>query len=461
MVLAAALLVAAQTTAPPAPAREADFNELEAAALAELRETGTPGAAVAVVKGDRVVFAKGFGVGSVETGAPVSADTLFRVGSVTKMLTAAALCTLVEEGRLRLDAPVGTYAKGLAPRLAQVTAHQLLSQTSGLRDVPGGDGLHDEAALGEFARALKDEDQLIAPGRAFSYSNAGYALAGYLLERLTGKPYADAMGERLFAPLGMTRTTLRPTVAMTYPLAVGHDAKAQGQPPAVVRPLADDTRLWPAGYAFTSLNDLARFVVALMNGGRLGGRQALPAGAAARLLSPSVPIPTGVFPNGEYTYGLFAHDFAGTRMFEHGGTLPGYNAEVRMLPAERVAVIVLNNRDGVRLNKTFARAFELAAPSVKAAAPAATAPATLPLGDAEAARLAGTYTNRWQIELVARGGRLFLRQFGSELPVTKLGEGRFNAAPPGAARGQQFLILPGADGRPAHLQMSLWVFKRV
>lgn len=94
----------------------------------------------------------------------------------------------------------------------------------------------------------------------------------------------------------------------------------------------------------------------------------MPAGVCAKMFTPNVEIPTNVFPHGEYAYDLFAHDFGGTRMFEHGGTLPGYNAEVRALPAERVAVVVLSNRDGVRLNKTFAEAFALALPSLKAQA---------------------------------------------------------------------------------------------
>jgi CubicO group peptidase (beta-lactamase class C family) len=441
---------------------EVDFSELERVALAELQETGTPGAAVAVIRGDRAVFAKGFGVASRETGATVTVDMLFHIGSLTKMMTAAALVKLSEEGRIKLDAPIGNSAKGLSPRLSQVTAHQLLSQTSGLKDVPGDDGLHEETALGDFARSLKDDDLLIAKGLAFSYSNPGYALAGYLIEQVTGKPYGDAMDETLFKPLGMSRATLRPTVAMTYPLAMGH--AAQGREGArVVRPLADDTRLWPAGYAFTSLNDLTRFVIALMNGGKLEGRQVLPAAFVIRLLSPYVEIPTNVFAGGKYGYGFFAHDYRGLQMFEHGGTLPGYSSEVRSLPGERVAVIVLNNKDGARLNKTFDKAFELMLPSLKSHTTPAAAEAIAPIAmsEAEAARYAGTYVNRWPIELLVRHGQLYLKQFGAEMPVMKIGANRFSVTPPGARRGQELLIVSGADGKPSYLQMALWVFRRV
>lgn len=309
--------------------RKIDFAELEKAALVELQETSTPGAAVAVIKGDRVVFAKGLGVANVETGAPVTLETLFHIGSVTKMFTAAALVSLSEQGKINLDAPIGNYANGLSPKLARVAAHNLLSQTSGLKDVPGDYGLHDETALGDFARSLKDDDLLIENGRAFSYSNAGYAVAGYLIEQVSGKPYADQINESLFKPLGMSRTTLRPTVAMTYPLAMGHTARGQ-EKPSVVRPLADDTRLWPAGYIFTSLNDLTRFVIGLMRGGRLEGKQVLPAAISAKLLTPYIDVPTNIFIDGKYAYGLFSHDYHGLRMLEHGGSLPGYNSEIRL-----------------------------------------------------------------------------------------------------------------------------------
>ena len=440
--------------------REIDFAELDRVALAELQETKTPGAAMAVISGDRVIFAKGLGEANVETGVPVTVDALFHIGSVTKMFTAAALVILSEEGKIKLDAPIGNYVKGLSPKLAQITAHQLLSQTSGLKDVPGDYGLHEETALGDFVRSLKDEDLLIDKGQAFSYSNVGFALAGYVIEQASGKPYADQMNESLFKPLGMRRTTLRPTEAITYPLVTGHTAQGQAAP-TVVRPLADDTRLWPAGYIFTTLQDLWRFVIAVMNGGKLEGRQILPPAVSARLLSPNVDIPTNVFVNGKYAYGFFAHDYYGMRMFEHGGLLPGYSSEVRLLPEQRIGVIILNNKDGVRLNKTFAKAFELMLPSFKVPAAAAQPKSPLTISEREMTRYAGTYVNRWPIEILVRDDKLFFKQGGAELPVTKIGESRFCVTPLGAPQAQEFLIVSAADGKPAYLQMFLWIFKRV
>lgn len=114
-----------------------DFSTLEKVALEELREKNTPGAAVAIVSGDRIIYAKGLGVSNIETVAPVTPDLLFRIASTTKMFTAALLVSLAEEGRLNLNEPIGKYVKGLSPKLSRITSHQLLSHTAGLIDAGG------------------------------------------------------------------------------------------------------------------------------------------------------------------------------------------------------------------------------------------------------------------------------------------------------------------------------------
>lgn len=124
-----------------------DFALLENAALDELRESNTPGAAVAVVSGNRIVYVKGLGVSNVETGTPVAPEMLFRIGSVTKMFTAALLASLAEDGKLKLDEPIGKYVRGLSPKLSQVTSHQLLSGTAGLIDGEPLYGPQDESGL--------------------------------------------------------------------------------------------------------------------------------------------------------------------------------------------------------------------------------------------------------------------------------------------------------------------------
>jgi CubicO group peptidase (beta-lactamase class C family) len=152
---------------PARGSRAVDFGELEKVIEAEMKETGTPGAAVAVISDGRVVFSKGFGVASVETGGAITSDTLFRLGSTTKMFTGAALVTLFDKGRIKLDEPVGKYAKGLPPKLAQVTAHQLLSNNAGVGDFSAPPPSHDDAALGAMIRSWKDDVMFGEPGKVY------------------------------------------------------------------------------------------------------------------------------------------------------------------------------------------------------------------------------------------------------------------------------------------------------
>ena len=331
-----------------------DVATLEKAALDELRATGTPGAAIAIVRGEEVIVAKGVGLADTETKVSVTPDTLFRLGSTTKMLTAAMVVGLAEEGKVQLDAPIGGVVTGLHASIARLTLHQLLSHSAGLRDEAPMFGRHDDTALGEGVRAMTDGMFFAEPGRVFSYSNPGYWVAGFVGEVAAGRPYADAMAERLFTPLGMTRSTLRPLLAMTWPLAQGHDARA-GQSAFVVRPAADNAASWPAGSVFSNVNDLARWVIALLNRGRLEGKQVVPVPVIAKLTTGYVEMPSG----SRYGYGLSVGTWRGMRAWEHGGSRAGYGSFIRLLPDRRVGVIVLANRSGVGLPKTSDRALEM------------------------------------------------------------------------------------------------------
>ena len=194
-------------------------------------------------------------------------------------------------------------------------------------------GFHDDSALGAGIRQWNADWFFTEPGAVFSYSNPGYWLAGYLVESVTGKPYADAMAQQVFQPLGMSRSTLRPLMAMTWPLAQGHE---DGR---VIRP-APDTANWPAGSAFSSVLEMSRFVIALMNGGRLEGKQALPAEVVARMLELHAKTAD---PGSSYGYGLYFSERRGVRWAEHTGARAGYGSLVRIALEQRTAVIVLTN----------------------------------------------------------------------------------------------------------------------
>jgi CubicO group peptidase (beta-lactamase class C family) len=436
-----------------------NFSELEATLNEELKATNTPGAAVVVIVGDQVVFAKGFGVSNVETRTPVTPETLFRIASTTKMLTAAALVALAEQGKIKLDEPVAKYLRGLSPGLSQVTVHQLLTHTAGLRDSASYYGPHDDSALAAFVHSWTDDYLIGKPGEVYSYSNIGYGLAAFVLETVTGKPFADAINEILFQPLGMRRTTLRPTEAMTYPLSQGHEVLTGQTTPSVVRPFADDSRYWANGGVFTSASEFARFAIAFLNNGKIEGRQILPSTAITKLSTPYVEIPGGnQSERPRYAYGLNVRDYRGVRVLQHGGLRIGFGSLVRIIPEYRFAVIILTNKSDSLLLRSMEKATELAVPLQPRVAAAPKQPLTM--SETEMKRYVGVYQNApdyLKLELVIVDGKLFMRQPGASerSEVVKVGDNVLRAG------GQEFVLISGTNGRMRYLHIAGHALKRV
>ncbi|MEK6323175.1 MAG: serine hydrolase domain-containing protein [Acidobacteriota bacterium] len=437
--------------------QQPDFSQLEKVVLEELKDTNTPGATVAIVSGDRVIYAKGFGLANVETSAPMTPDMLFRIGSTTKMFTATALASLAEEGKIKLDEPIGNHVKGLNAKISQLTAHQLLTHTAGIIDDAPMYGDHDDDKLGKTIRSWNDDQVFTEPGKIISYSNPGYWLAGFTVETIGGKAYADQMSDSLFKPLGMKSTTFRPTVAMTYPLAQGHNAAGKSTP-TVIRPFADNAASWPAGSLFTNVLDLSRFIIAFLNAGKIEGKQVLSPAVIAKVSAPHVGIPSQ--PDAKYGYGLMMSNYRGVRVVEHGGARSGYGSVIKMVPEHRFAVIVLGNRTGVALNKSAEKAGELILPLKPKEADKPKQ--ELPLSASEMANYAGKYGQRdVGFEILIKDGKLFLKQGPNELPISKVGEARFSAASPGNSRRMEFALVPGADGKAEYFHMGLRAAKRI
>jgi CubicO group peptidase (beta-lactamase class C family) len=449
--------LAAQREAP-------DFSKLEETAQVEMKATNTPGAAIGIVKDGQLVWSRGLGVANVETEQPVTPETLFRLGSTTKMFTAAALVMLAEEGKLKLDEPVGKCITGLDPAIAALTPHQLLTHTAGLTDESVMSGRHDDDALGDGIRTMDATWLFTEPGKIHSYANPGYWIAGLACEQLDGKPYAEIMHNRLFEPLGMKRTTLRPTLAMTWPLALGHEVR--GGKPAIVRPQADNAATWPAGQIYSSVTDLARFVSAFMDGGQLEGRQVLPAAVIEKLSAPLVPR---LGEGGHYGYGLAVTDDRGVHILQHGGSRTGYGSTIRMAPQHKLAVIILTNRSSSALPKTAAAALDLMLPFEPRVAEGK--PEPLPLSEQEMQELAGVYSNHRQtIELTIEDGKLHARRrdTAADSPsrsITRSGDNRLAVAGSGVdpATGRpnaSFFIVRDATGRPEYLLAGTRALKR-
>lgn len=438
--------LAAQREAP-------DFAKLEQTVQAEMKATNTPGAAIGIVKNGQLVYSRGLGVANVETQQPVTPETLFRLGSTTKMFTAAALVMLAEEGKLKLDEPVGKCIPGLSEPIAALTPHQCLTHTAGLTDESVMSGRHDDAALADGIRKMDASWLFTEPGKIHSYANPGYWIAGLACEELDKKPYADVMHDRLFQPLGMTRTTLRPTLAMTWPLALGHEVR--GGKPTIVRPQADNAATWPAGQIYSSIIDLTRFVAAFMDGGKLEGRQVLPPAVIEKLSAPHVPRPGD---DGYYGYGLSVSDERGIHILQHGGSRTGYGSTIRLAPEHKLAVIVLTNRSSSSLPKTATAALETMLPfQPRVTESRKEIPA---LTEQEMQQLVGTYTNHRQtIVLSVRDGQLHARRRGTTTAsgsITRTGENRIaidgTGDDPSTGRPTaSFFIVRDSAGRPEYL----------
>ena len=443
-----ALVTLAAVSRAPAPA------DIAADIEAELKAARVPGAAIAVVVGDERL-ARGFGIAAAGASAPIDANTVVHLGSLTKVFTALAVTSALEAKTLAPTTAVGPYVPGINERAAAATFHHLLSHTSGLHDRAGGDGTSREADLGNAARELSAADFLLPAGTVFSYSNPGYALAGAALEGLQKKSYADAMRELIFTPLAMTRSTLRPSVATAGAHAIGH--RLEGDQLTAVRPIANDTRIWPAGYMWTSANDMSRALFALMHNGRVDGKQAIPASVVTRVMTPHAPMPN-VFVGGHYGYGLMIARDRGVLIYEHGGTLPGFSSIMRFAPEAGVGIAVLSNLDNAPLRRIAQNVMAKAL-----ALPPAPPPARkeTPVKPDEMKGLLGMYRNRGTAELTVKDKQVVLiLDDGPAFVVSRLEANRFLARPAPNVPGPEFVLVPASGDARAYLHFALWAYPR-
>ena len=362
------------------------FDALNAAVEAERIASGAPGVAVAVVEKGKVTFARGYGTRGTGEDIPCAGDevrptTLFRIGSDTKMLTAVALLQQVADRKVDLETPVVHYLPGFhldqtpAP-VASITVRQLLTHSSGLHDYLELDAPANEqsdAALAAFLTGRYGQLGYVQspPGAFYAYANPGYMLAGLLAETVTHEPYRRLMHERVLAPLGMNRTFFLPSeVLADGDYAVGRTcdpadpACATGGVGPVVEPDAYDNP-WgrPAGYAWSSVLDLARAAAFLVH----GDSRILPRELWKAMTSAEVAMPES---GGLTSYGfgvVVAPGFslappgkpAGyypLRLLTHDGALAGYSANLSCLPERDFCFISLASGDNAFFNASLVTA---------------------------------------------------------------------------------------------------------
>ena len=430
-----------------------DFSELDKLVPEELKEKNTPGAVITVISGDQVVYQKAFGVANVETGAPMETQMLFRLGSTTKMFTAAALATLAEQNKINLNEPIGNRIKGLSPRIAKVTADHLLSNSAGFRDFAATVTSNDDPALGNMVKSWKDDVFFADEGEIYSYSSAGFWLSGFIVEELHGTPYADAMVDLVFKPIGMERTTLRPFQAITFPFATGHAVEA-GKP-MILRPMFNNVAMWPAGSIFSNAKDLSRWVMALMNDGKVEGKQLLSASLINQMVQHHVPVPGES--DSYYGYGLTVFKYKGLEFVGHGGFSRGYGSMIQMVPSKKFAVIVLTNKSGETMRKSLNKAMELGLglKDDEEQKPAPLGPPTA----SEMSEYAGTYSHApqtWEVSI--KDGKLFMKFDEKDYAMTKSGERKFTF---GAQNENEVVFVPGKDGKIHFLFTELYGAKKI
>ena len=309
---------------------------------------GVPGAAVAVLKDGEVVD-DAAGVLSKATGVEVTTDSVFQIGSITKLWTATLVMQLVDEGKVDLDATVRTYLPEF--RIAdeeaaeQITVRQLLNHTSGFEgDIFTDTGVGDDC-VEKYLGVLTEVPQLFPPGERFSYNNAGFCVLGRLVEVLREKTYDDCLREHLFAPLGLTHAAASVYEAIMFRAAVGHIEMEPGAgvQPAPVWALARSNS--PAGSMLAMRpRDLVTFArIHLEDGKALDGTQVLAPGSAARMQAKEVELPYLGIMGTSWGLGFERFDVPTGDVVGHDGSTIGQNAFLRMVPEAGLAVAVLTN----------------------------------------------------------------------------------------------------------------------
>jgi len=340
-VLAAVLVAVSTVAAADAPPR--DIDELRARVARVLLREHVPGAGIALVDGDRIVWTGGVGVADVENRRPVTADTLFRVGSITKSFVALALVKLAEQGRVDLRAPISA----IAPELAignRWAAEQPITIAHVLEHTAGFDDMHPNEwnvpAAGEamplaevLARNPASRVARWRPGSRASYANPGYTVAAYVLEKITGLPYEEVLARELFQPLGMASAALRWTPEVDARLARGYDGKGALVP---YRGLLHR----PAGNLMASPRELAALVQLALGRGTYGGRTVISPAAMARIERSDT-----AWLSADVSYGLGNGGDVTERAVirGHDGGVDGFLSMYGYLPDQGVGFVVLVN----------------------------------------------------------------------------------------------------------------------
>ncbi len=337
----------------------ADFQLLGEQIRAAMERCHVPGVAVGILHGD-IVFAEGFGVTSVDHPLPVDSRTLFQVGSISKTVTATAAMRLVEAGQLDLDTPIRHVLPNL--RLSsdnltnRVTLRHLFTHTGGWEGDFFGDFDPGDDALAKYVTQLVHLPQLAPLGEVWSYNNAGFSLAGRVIEVVAGKPFETAVKELVFDPLGMTHSFFFTSDIITHRFVVGHEVV--DEKPVVTRPWPITRATHAAGGVVSCVEDMLKYARFHLGNGASGtGERVLKPETIALMHAPAVRA--GSFADA-VGMSWWIKDIGGARLVMHEGSTNGQKATLVLVPQRSFAVVMLTNCDagGELLNEMTAWALK-------------------------------------------------------------------------------------------------------
>jgi CubicO group peptidase (beta-lactamase class C family) len=313
---------------------------------------GIPGLGAGIIQGNEILYARGFGVQSVETGVPVSFDSLFCLASIAKCFVACAIMKLVEQGQLDLVAPLVRYLPYFRlndDRYPQITLRQMLSHTSGMPDMDEDeyDDLvanpeYDERASERYVRALANRKMVAAPGERFAYSNIAYNVLGDLIAKISGQTFERYMQEHILRPAGMPESTFYFPDLARERLAVPH-LRAPGMTVSPYYPYhrADA----PASFLYTSVRELCQWAITSLKRGHYDGQRLLTPASYDLMWKPVAKRGSSPSLREEMGLGWTLGHFEGVRTVGHGGGGFGWTCFLALLPEKNRAAFILCNEE--------------------------------------------------------------------------------------------------------------------
>jgi len=424
------------------------ISELTQFIEAELEHGSVNGVSVALVDDQEIVWSAGFGLADLKAGTPAAGDSIYRVGSISKLFTDIGIMQLVEQGKLDLDADITTYIPefhigrpfgGEKP----TTLRQLMCHLSGFpRESPVGHYFDDTfPSLRETVESIYNTDLVYPPEENMKYSNIAITMVGYILERVSGEPFVDYVKQHLLEPIGMTNSNFLLTDELAGKKAKGYMWVADGRE---IEAPQFELAMVPAGNLYSSAEDMSKFLNCLFAWGEAGGNRILQRETLEQMFELQFP---GKDKDSYFGLGFAVGEYRGHKSVNHSGAVYGFTCNVTDLPDDKIGVVVLTNED-IAMGPLFRirnKALDLML-ETKLGEAQPEKPATVEVAAEVLDSYVGEYESpRLWADVVHEGDGLTLVLSGQPLELTAISETEFIAEGK-VLTGGRLTFLPGDDG---------------